>query len=331
MKTVWLDCRNWNKDLVTTAIESGVDAVLVSSPDVEKVKALGLIPVIADSNQGDLLLGKDVVEIPIRNKQDEERIASLTREIAIVEGQDWTIIPLENIIAQGVKVVFPVSSLEDAKVALTVLEKGVWGVLIRTNDPAVVKAIVQFAKGIGSTLTLQEFVIKAVRKVSMGDRVCIDTITDMKPGEGMLIGNYSNAFFLVHSESVENPYVEPRPFRVNAGAVHAYILMPGGKTKYLDELKTGDDVLIVNEKGDTFSSTVGRLKVEKRPMLNIVADTGHKEVSLILQNAETIRLTQPSGEPISVVKLTAGDRVLGYTEEGGRHFGFKISETINEK
>ncbi|MBN1474181.1 MAG: 3-dehydroquinate synthase II, partial [Syntrophaceae bacterium] len=145
------------------------------------------------------------------------------------------------------------------------------------------------------------------------------------------IGNYSNAFFLVHSESVENPYVEPRPFRVNAGAVHAYILMPNGKTKYLDELKTGDDVLITNQKGETFASTVGRLKIEKRPMLNIIADAGNKEVSLILQNAETIRLTKPSGEPISVVKLAKGDKVLGYTEEGGRHFGFKISETISEK
>jgi 3-dehydroquinate synthase II len=66
-------------------------------------------------------------------------------------------------------------------------------------------------------------------------------------------------------------------------------------------------------------------------MLNIVAEVGNKEVSLILQNAETIRLTKPSGKPVSVVKLAKGDKVLGYTEEGGRHFGFKIKETINEK
>ncbi len=331
MKTVWLDCRNWKKELVTTAIESGVDAVLVESADVAKVKALGIISVIADSKEADLKLGKDVLEITIKNKKDEERVASLYKEMAIVDSQDWTIIPLENIIAQGAKAVFPVSSVEDAKVALTILEKGVWGILIRTDQPAVVKEIVKYAKGIGSQLALQEFIIKDIQKVSMGDRVCIDTITDMKLGEGMLVGNYSNAFFLVHSESVENPYVEPRPFRVNAGAVHAYILMPNGKTKYLDELKTGDDVLIINQKGETFASTVGRLKIEKRPMLNIIADAGNKEVSLILQNAETIRLTKPSGEPISVVKLAKGDKVLGYTEEGGRHFGFKISETISEK
>lgn len=331
MKQVWLDCRNWKKDLVTTAIESGVDAVLVNSGDVGKVRALGLITVISDADDSDRKLGRDVLEITIKNKKDEESVSSLVKETAIVESEDWTIIPLENIIAQGAKVVFPVTSREEAGVALTILETGVWGVLIRTDNPAVVKEITSFAKGIGSQLAIREFTIKDVQKVSMGDRVCIDTITDMKPGEGMLIGNYSNAFFLVHSESVENPYVEPRPFRVNAGAVHAYILMPGGKTKYLDELQTGDEVLIVNSGGETFVSTVGRLKIEKRPMLNIVADVAGKDVSLILQNAETIRLTRPSGEPVSVVQLSKGDKVLGYTEEGGRHFGFKIKETINEK
>jgi len=331
MKQVWLDCRNWKKDLVTTAIESGVDALLVNSGDVGKVRALGLITVISDADDSDRKLGRDVLEITIKNKKDEESVSSLVKETAIVESEDWTIIPLENIIAQGAKVVFPVTSREEAGVALTILETGVWGVLIRTDNPAVVKEITSFAKGIGSQLAIREFTIKDVQKVSMGDRVCIDTITDMKPGEGMLIGNYSNAFFLVHSESVENPYVEPRPFRVNAGAVHAYILMPGGKTKYLDELKTGDEVLIVNSRGETFVSTVGRLKIEKRPMLNIVADVAGKDVSLILQNAETIRLTRPSGEPVSVVQLSKGDKVLGYTEEGGRHFGFKIKETINEK
>jgi len=69
MKKVWLDCRKWEKNLVTTAIESGVDAVLVNNEDIEKVKALGLISVIADDRKSDLQLGKDVLEITIRNKK----------------------------------------------------------------------------------------------------------------------------------------------------------------------------------------------------------------------------------------------------------------------
>ena len=56
----------------------------------------------------------------------------------------------------------------------------------------------------------------------MGDRACLDTCTQMSPGEGMLVGNTASGFFLIHSESIENPYVAARPFRVNAGAVDAY-------------------------------------------------------------------------------------------------------------
>ena len=76
----------------------------------------------------------------------------------------------------------------------------------------------------------------------MGDRVCVDTCTQMEPGQGMLVGNTTEGFLLVHSESIENPYVAARPFRVNAGAVHAYALCPGGRTRYLSELKAGDEV-----------------------------------------------------------------------------------------
>lgn len=54
---------------MTTAIESGVDAVLVNNEDIEKVKALGLISVIAEDQKSDLLLGKDVLEITIKNKK----------------------------------------------------------------------------------------------------------------------------------------------------------------------------------------------------------------------------------------------------------------------
>jgi len=54
-------------------------------------------------------------------------------------------------------------------------------------------------------------------------------------------------------------------------------------------------------------------------------------ISAILQNAETIRLTQPNGKPISVVELKKGSKVLAFLEEAGRHFGMKVDETITEK
>jgi 3-dehydroquinate synthase II len=145
------------------------------------------------------------------------------------------------------------------------------------------------------------------------------------------VGNTSSAFFLVHSESLENPYVAARPFRVNASAVHAYILRPGNKTSYLSDLRVGDEMLVVNAKGQTRAAHIGRCKVETRPMLLIQAEAGGREISIVLQNAETINLVRPDGQPVSVSKLKTGDQVLAHLETGGRHFGMKISETLTEK
>jgi len=51
----------------------------------------------------------------------------------------------------------------------------------------------------------------------------------------------------------------------------------------------------------------------------------------MLQNAETIRLTNPGGESVSVAELKPGDSVLVAVEQAGRHFGIKVDETIVEK
>jgi 3-dehydroquinate synthase II len=150
-------------------------------------------------------------------------------------------------------------------------------------------------------------------------------------GEGMLIGNSSQALFLVHSESIENPYVNTRPFRVNAGPVHAYIRMADGQTKYLSEVKSGDQVLVVNFEGKTYPAVVGRVKIERRPMVIVEAEESGQDFSVILQNAETINLTQPDGKAISLVDLKEDNEVLVYREKEGRHFGVKIDETIVER
>ena len=57
--------------------------------------------------------------------------------------------------------------------------------------------------------------------------------------------------FLVHAETEHNEYVAARPFRINAGGVHAYAMMPGDKTCYVGELRSGDEVLIVDKDGRT--------------------------------------------------------------------------------
>lgn len=146
----------------------------------------------------------------------------------------------------------------------------------------------------------------------------------------MLTGNSSAFTFLVHAETEHNEYVASRPFRINAGAVHAYVRLPGGATAYLSEVKAGTPLLIVDHKGQGSLATAGRVKVEVRPMLLIEAECSGKTGAVFLQDAETIRLTSPEGEPLSVVSLKPGDRVLCRLDEAGRHFGMRINEDIQE-
>jgi 3-dehydroquinate synthase II len=330
MRKIWVKVDPWDKDIVTTALEGGADGIMIPEGYSEKVKELGRIETI--SEDGDLVLGKDVVVFKINSGADEDEIAKLskTRQV-VLQTTDWTIIPLENLIAKGAEVIAQVNNLEEAKTAFGILEKGVDHILFHTTDPVELKTSLTALKSSADKTPLLVAEILEVTPVGMGDRVCVDTCTAMAPGEGMLVGNGSSGLFLVHAESISNPYVAPRPFRVNAGAVHAYTRVPGGKTRYLSELCAGDAVLVVDHEGNTQTAVIGRLKIEKRPLMLVRAAAGDREITTILQNAETIRLTDPKGGAVSVVSLTSGDKVLVAVEDAGRHFGMKIDETITEK
>lgn len=330
MKKLWIKVMPWKKEVVTTALESGADAVWVEKGMSEKVKQLGRITTIAPD--GDIKIDKDVIYLKIQSKEDEKKALKMSKsKTVILSTPDWSIIPLENLIAQTKGIIAEVDSFDKAKTALQILEKGVDGVLLDTTNLNEVKKTANLIKNISEKIALVTAKIISTKILGMGDRVCVDTCTNMKLGEGMLIGNSSGAMFLVHSETIKNPYVETRPFRVNAGGLHAYTFLPEGKTKYLSEIKSGDEVLVINSKGDTQVAIVGRVKIERRPMMLVEAEAGKGKVSLILQNAETVHLTQPDGSPISVVSLKKGSAVLAYVGEAGRHFGMKIEETIEEK
>ena len=327
MKQFWVDVRPWNKEIATTAIESGADALVVDR--AEDVKRLGRITTVAPD--GDIVLGTGAVERTITDKASEDAAARLKNTYVIVTTSDWTVIPLENLVAQSDRIIASVKDTCEAELALHVLEKGVHGILLKTRDPATVKAVAGLLKGSGGTVGLIPFTVTKIQPVGMGDRVCVDTCSMLSDGEGMLMGNTSSAMLLVHAETLENPYVAPRPFRVNAGAVHAYILLPDGKTAYLSDIAIGGQVLVADAKGTAHTAIVGRTKIERRPLLLVEALAGTAKVSLILQNAETIRLVREDGSAVSVVSLAVGDRVLGAVLEGGRHFGMAVKETILEK
>jgi len=327
----WVDARPYNKRVVTTALESGADAVIVPKGQSKKIRELGLIKTV--SPDGDLKFDEDVVEATISSEKDEAKALKVPAEkLLLIKTSDWKVIPLENLIAKrGKGLLAWVRSAEEAKVALKIMERGVDGVVLASTDLSEIKRTAAVVREQAERLHLVQATIKSVRPLGMGDRVCVDTIANMESGQGMLVGNSSSGMFLVHAENVETPYCATRPFRVNAGAVYAYVRVPDGKTAYLADVSIGDPVLIIDYKGRSEVGFVGRAKVEKRPMMLVEAAYKGKTLSLVMQNAETIRLTKPGGEPVSIARLTPGDRVLAYLEEAGRHFGVKIDETIVEK
>jgi len=331
MKKVWINCDPYNKDVVISGLESGAEAVVLGEQMAETVRGFGKISIV--SPEGDIQPGKDVEFVDISSKEDEDAAAAVgASKILVVRMLDWTIIPIENLLARrSGEMLVEVADSVQAKLMVEILEKGVDGVLLNTTDINEIKKTCEIIHGVTENVDLMEAEIKNVKQLGMGDRACLDTCTQMQLGEGMLVGNTAKGFFLVHSETIDNPYVASRPFRVNAGAVHAYTLTPGGKTNYLADLKTGDEVMIVDTKGKTQPAYLGRNKIEKRPMMLVEATAEGNSVSLVLQNAETIRLVRPDGEAVSVTSLTPGDKVLAHIEKSGRHFGMKVEESLTEK
>ena len=352
------------------ALESGIDYVLDLN-DHDKIRKLGNVNIVANSDDADIYLigidgegdgslilnenlsesqdlfdakeaknaGKTVCAyIKITDKAHEQLAVELGKivDYIILIATDWTIIPLENIIAdlqkESVKIIAAVKNSEDAKVAMETLEIGTDGVIFEPEEFSQIKDIANLVESLSrEQYELKEATITNVKPLGSGDRVCVDTTSMMQPGEGMLIGSYSKALFLVHSESLESEYVASRPFRVNAGPVQAYVMVPGNKTRYLAELKAGDEVLIVNAEGETRTAYVGRSKIEKRPLLLVEAEYEGTVIRTLLQNAETIRIVDSDKNPISVAELKVGDKVKVYIETSARHFGIAIDETIIEQ
>ena len=334
-KEIWIradkpEDKEKRKELVLSALESGIGTALVRPGD-EDFSSLGKVKLYFNDN-GDISENYEIVAL--RTPEDQDRAMAMAGKKAgvILDSSDWTVIPLENLIARfrdsGTKVYACAADTEQAKLYMQTLEKGVDGIVISTADPNKIRGFTDVISSSGD-VDLQVLDVVDVRNIEMGDRVCVDTVSMMVPGEGMLIGSSASCMFLVQSESEDNGYVAARPFRVNAGAVHAYVMCPDGRTRYLSELRSGEPVVLVKRDGTTRVTSVGRCKVEQRPLVIMTATDGNSTSSTILQNAETVRLVTPDGS-VSVSALKKGDKVLARLESGGRHFGMKIEETIRE-
>lgn len=323
-----------------------------SSPDsvVERAVRMGIRVAAIDESTEDRLKGLvdpsavvKVSEWPSRGEltlfriKGPEDVDTLRRELhdskVLVDSESWRIIPLENIIAAigGERVYAIASGLEDARSLLGVLEVGVKGVLVPISDLSQLDSLIRLSEE-ANPLTLRPAEVTEVKQLGLGDRVCVDTTSMLSKGEGMLVGGSASFFLLVHSENVESPFTTPREFRVNAGAVSNYTLAPGGRTLYLSEVRSGSEVLAVSRDGRRRVVSVGRAKIEKRPLVLVRAVSDEGGGWAILQLAETIPLVSPDGSTIAITELKPGDKVLAHVSPSkARHFGMAVEEFVEER
>ncbi|MDQ3975760.1 MAG: 3-dehydroquinate synthase II [Thermoproteota archaeon] len=329
---------------------SRLNNITIIKADPKHVQAKNF-KIIFESSDADLVICKTIPEIQefksigkvagflkrVSNNEDIDEIGRASQagaDFVIVEAEDWKIIPLENVIAKlhksNTKVYTTAKNADEIRTMFSVLELGVDGVIFSTDNEKAVDELRDYLDAF--VFPIKSAKILDVRDVGTGERVCVDTTSMLQLGEGMLIGSKSNFLFLVHNESVGSSFTSPRPFRVNAGAVYCYTVMPDGKTKYLSEIEAGSEVLIVKNNGSSRRVTVGRSKIETRPLRLIRADIEGETGTIILQNAETIRFIKSDGTLLPITEARVGEEILCYIKPpSGRHFGMEVKEFIVEK
>ena len=277
--------------------------------------------------------------VPIRAVADQAALAQAVQSVPDggTVAIEWTadrVIPLENAVAaRGRRFSLWSYARTPAEVpaALGALEHGADRVLVEVRSPAEVDALESVVEGpLPSDLEWLLVPVVQVHAVGVGDRVIVDTTSLLRPSEGLLVGSAAAFLFHVASEAEGSQFSRPRPFRVNAGSAHSYVLMADGSTRYLAELAPGDAVLVVEPRGTVRSVRVGRIKIERRPLDVVVAEEEGRRRTLFLQEAETVRVSAETGR-VATTFLEPGTRVFGVRLPAARHLGRAVDETIEER
>ena len=318
---VWLDCRHQNE---STSMIDGIDFHLSQ-----------------DNSPG------PIINVDNQDGQNQARSLVGSAEWLIIEMADWVMIPLENLVAAAdggpTKIAACINSIEQAQGAAHALQIGVDALIVKNQKEMVEAALIaksqRFEDSISESQTINmshgelvEVEITEVKNGGLGDRVCLDLTSLLEIGEGLLIGSSSASMVLVHGETLQSEFVPTRPFRVNAGAVHGYVLMADGSTQYLSELEAGDLLRVQSANGKWRSASLGRLKIERRPLILLRwVDENDNEAQALFQQAETVRLVDLSSLPKSITDIAIGQKLLAWSEQGARHIGIKVNTNIEER
>ena len=287
------------------------------------------------------------VHIDSAEAQAKARSLAGSVEWILLTFEDWSMIPIENVIAATestpTKVAAQIMKPVEAQGAGFALDIGVDALLCTEDclESALIVKSVRLEKSTSKEspnvdneqhVDLSLMTVTDIQEGHSGDRVCVDLLSMLDEGEGMLVGSTAKAFVLIHGETVASKYVPIRPFRVNAGSVDAYTYMGDGTTKYLSELTSGDEVLITRNDGTLRTASIGRMKIETRPFILLrFKDENANEGHVFIQQAETVRLVLETGKACSVTDLTVGDRVIGHSSTSTRHVGQSISAPSEER
>ena len=287
----------------------------------------------------------DVAEVALDDFRGQDEAISLIGSVSwiLVRCSDWKMIPLENIVAtasgSGTRVASVISSEIDLNGAVFSLQHGVDAVLLPPEQGN--ESLWETARNLTTEIdeptepvigpSLVTASILSVEPAGIGERVCVDLIERLSPGEGLAIGSSASSLCLVHGETIPSEYVPSRPFRVNAGAIHGYVLMADGSTRYLSELQAGDEVTVLSNDGSNRGAVIGRLKVERRPFIVLRFSTSMNEGQIMLQQAETVRLISSTGETVPVTHIEEGSEILVLNEASMRHIGQAVSGEVAER
>ena len=341
---IWLRPNDGEKDAET----GKVDRVFSEGATHDHLRAVdGVL------YQGERVLGAHVI-IDDGATQNDGIAHMGTVDWIMVECETWSMIPLENLIAHRsgshTKIAAVINTPLEAQGAGFALEQGV-DALVISSEPAMLEAALSvkaqrlerhepdqsFETAAVDSLQLAPLSVESVEQAGLGDRYCLDFLSSFSQGEGILVGSSARTLFLVHSETIPSTFVPTRPFRVNAGAPHTYVMMGDGTTKYIAELEAGDSILGVSTSGETRKIVLGRVKIEQRPMVKItgrkinILQQNDNTSHVFMQQAETVRLVSEHLHAVAVTELQPGQRILGWEGHDARHVGVPIQAGIEER
>ena len=383
----WFDARGLDDaSILDVAYQSGCSAILLNPDQQDKIMtAKPKVVYVERAAQLDKVAPEAWVlspdeEVVAKARKDGRKagvfykVEDLDREFPrcrqlVARGYDFvlidmhhpTYIPFELLLAEtlpGTRLLrfVPIHGLQgtvdevnQALNAFGTLEEGVDVVFQSRNVKDIKELDATIEQRLHGKMKLVEAEVIAVEHTGLGHRVCVDTTTLMTNEEGMIIGTTGWGGIFVCSETHYLPHMNLREFRCNAGSVQSYVWGPNNVAVYLSELKAGSRVLATDVRGKTRVLTVGRVKIERRPLLLLTARVKtadlpedhiarkqpgqHPEVLIkaFLQNDWHVRIMGADGKVRNSTLVKQGEKLLAYADEPGRHTGIKVGETIVEK